>query len=137
MDTTNLYSPTEIRHRIGAAGSFSLNNLSGDIRVRGTDDEEVVVRARWDGGGGDRPLPLVVRRTETSLSIDIEDRGGWLGGWHRGGSIEFDVSVPTGARVEVQAVSADIESHRLTGDQSYRTVSGDLVIDAAAGQIAA
>ena len=128
-------SPAEIRHRIGVAGSFTLNNVSGDVRVRGTDGDEVVVRARWDHGGGDRPLPLVVRRTDSSLSIEPEDRGGWFGSWNRG-SIEFDVTVPTGARVEITAVSADIEAHRLLGDQSYRTVSGDVVVDAAGGQIA-
>src|SRR5262245_28313171 len=136
MDSNEFFgSPAEIRHRIGQAGSFSLNNVSGDVRVRGTDGDEVVVRARWDHGCGDRPLPLVVRRTDSSLSIDTEDRSGWFGSWNRG-SIEFDVTVPTGARVEVSAVSADIEAHRLLGDQSYRTVSGDVVVDAAGGQIA-
>jgi hypothetical protein len=137
MDSNELFgSPAEIRHRIGAAGSFSLNNISGDVRIRGTDGDEVVVRARWDHGGGDRPLPLVVRRTDSSLSIDTEERGGWFGSWNRG-SIEFDVTVPSGARVEIQAVSADIESHKLIGDQSYRTVSGDVVIDGSGGHIAA
>ena len=69
-----LYSPAEIRHRIGATGTFSLNNVSGDIRIRAADTDEVVVRARWDGGGGDRPLPLVVRRTDSSLHIDIDEQ---------------------------------------------------------------
>ena len=136
MDSNEFFgSPAEIRHRIGAAGSFTLNNVSGDVRVRGTDTDEVVVRARWDHGGGDRPLPLVVRRTDSSLSIDTEERDGWFGSWKRG-SIEFDVTVPTGARVEITAISADIESHRLLGDQSYRTVSGDVVVDGSGGQIA-
>jgi hypothetical protein len=137
MDSAELFSsPAEIRHRIGATGSFSLNNVSGDIRIRGADTDEVLVRARWDGGGGDRPLPLVVRRTDSSLSIETEERG-WFGSWQRHGSIEFDVMLPTGTRVEIQAVSADIESHQLIGDQSYRTVSGDIVIDGSGGQIAA
>jgi len=137
MDSNEFFgSPAEIRHRIGATGSFNLNNVSGDVRVRGTDGDEVVVRARWDHGGGDRPLPLVVRRTDSSLSIETEERGGWLGSWSRG-SIEFDVTVPSGARVEIAAVSADIESHHLVGDQSYRTVSGDVLVDASGGHIAA
>jgi len=50
-DQTDFPDPTEIRHLIGAAGSFSLHNISGDISLRGDDGDEVVVRARTDDGG--------------------------------------------------------------------------------------
>jgi len=135
-DQEGLYSPAEIRQRIGATGTFGLNNISGDIRIRAADTDEVVVRARWDGGGDDRPLPLVVRRSDSSLHIDTNEQGGWFGFRNRG-SIEFDVTVPLHARVEIQAVSADIAAHGLLGDQSYRTVSGDVAVDDAGGRVSA
>jgi hypothetical protein len=132
-DQETLYSPAEIHHRIGANGSFTLNNVSGDVRVRGVASDEVVARARWEGGG-DQPLPLVVRRSQGALHIDTEESGNWFS-WRRRGGIEFEVSVPFGARVEVQVVSSDVNVHGLTGDQAYKAVSGDISIEAAGGRI--
>jgi len=135
-DQENLNSPAQIRHRIGANGSFSLNNVSGDIRLRGNDGDEVVVTARWESGGDDRPLPLVVRRSDGALHVETDEGSGWFQFRNRGG-IDFDVSVPAGARVDVQAVSADIDSHGLLGDQQYKAVSGDLTIVAVGGRVSA
>ena len=64
-------------------------------------------------------------------SVDTDERGGWFSFRHHG-SVEFDVTVPERARVEITAVSADIASQGLLGDQSYRTVSGDVVVDGVA-----
>jgi hypothetical protein len=128
--------PAEIRHRIGQAGSFSLNNISGDIRVRGTDTDEAVVVARSDRGRGDN-LPLVVRRGEGSLAIELEQRGPLLFGlgWRHVPGVEFDVTLPRGARVEVTGVSSDIEVMALVGDQKYRSVSGDVSVLRAGGRV--
>jgi hypothetical protein len=134
-DQETIYSPAEIRHRIGAAGSFTLNNVSGDVRVRGVAGDEVVARARWEGGG-DQPLPLVVRRSQGSLHIDTEESGNWFS-WRRRGGIEFEVDVPFGARVEVQVVSSDLNIQGLTGDQAFKTVSGDIAIEDAGGRVSA
>jgi len=129
-------SPAEIRHRIGATGSFSLNEISGDIRLRGVDGDEITVVARWDGGD-DRPLPLVVRRGEGSLHIETDDKAGWLGGLRNRHGIKFEVSIPSAARIDIQAVSSDIETRDLGGDQTYKTVSGDLAIDGSGGRVSA
>ena len=128
-------SPAEIRHSIGATGSFSLNNVSGDIRLRGVEGDEVVVVARREGGG-DQPLPLVVRRSDGALHIETDERSGWFS-FRNPHSIGFDISLPAGARVEINAVSSDIQAHGLQGDQTYKTVSGDLVIDGAGGRVSA
>ena len=135
-DEERYHSPAEIRHRIGTTGTFSLNNVSGDIHLRGADTDDVTVLARWSNGGGDRALPLVVRRAEGSLQIETDERDGRFSFGHHG-SIEFDVSVPRGARVDVNAVSADVESDGLVGDHAYKTVSGDLVIERAGGRLSA
>ena len=130
-------SPAEIRHRIGPTGLLSLSSVSGDIRLRATDGDEAIVSARWDGGGGDQPLPLLVRRSEDALHVETDEQStGWFPFRNRG-AIEFDVSIPKGARVEVTAVSADVEAHGLVGDQAYRTVSGDLVVDGGGGRVSA
>ena len=136
-DQPDFPDPTEIRHVIGAAGSFSLHNISGDISLRGVEGDEVVVRARSERGRGDW-LPLVVRRSEGSLSIEIEQRGPLLFGlgWRHVPGIEFDVTLPRRARVEINAVSSDVDARGLTGEQDFRTVSGDLSLDGEGGRVA-
>jgi hypothetical protein len=136
-DQPDFPDPTEIRHVIGAAGSFSLHNISGDISLRGVDGDEVVVRARSERGRADW-LPLVVRRGEGSLSIEIEQRGPLLFGlgWRHVPGIEFDVTLPRNARLEINAVSSDIDARGLTGEQEFRTVSGDLSLDGEGGRVA-
>ena len=136
-DQTDFPDPTEIRHLIGAAGSFSLHNISGDISLRGVDGDEVVVRARSERGRGDW-LPLVVRRGDGSLSIEIEQRGPLLFGlgWRHVPGIEFEVTLPRGARVEINAVSSDIAANGLVGEQEYRTVSGDVSLEREGGRVA-
>jgi len=127
-------SPAEITHRIGHSGRFSLNNVSGDISIRGIEGEDARVIARWDSHGDD-PLPLAINRGDGYLEIETDQQRGWFS--FRRGSIEFEIELPFNARVEITAVSSDVESHRLIGEQSYRTVSGDLVIDGTGGRISA
>lgn len=134
MTDQGFTDPAEIRHTIGQAGSFSLNNISGDIRVRGADTDEAVVVAR-SGRGRQEWLPITVRKAQGMLSIDIEQKGPFFG-WGRGrADVEFDVTLPRGARVDVTAVSADIQATGLVGEQSYKTVSGDVALDGVGGRI--
>ncbi len=134
MTDQQFTDPAEIHHPIGASGSFSLNNVSGDIRVRGADTDEAVVVAR-SGRGRQEWLPITVRKAEGMLSIEIEQKGALLG-WGRGrADVEFDVTLPRGARVDITAVSADIQATGLVGEQSYRTVSGDVGLDGVGGRI--
>jgi hypothetical protein len=131
--------PAEIRHEIGANGQLTINNVSGDIEIRATDETEAVVIARSEGGRSDW-LPLAIRKSDGVLTIDVEKRSGlgMLGsifGGHDG--IEFDVAVPRGARVSINTVSSDIRSHFLTGEQSYKSVSGDIEVDPDGGRVRA
>jgi len=138
MSNEEFPSPAEIRHRIGPNGAFTLGNVSGDVRIRGTDGDEAVVVARSDHGRGDN-IPLIVRRGENSLSVEMDQSGrGLFGiGWRNVPGVEFDVTVPRGARVDVNGVSSEIEATGLLGDQNYRSVSGDLAISRAGGRISA
>jgi hypothetical protein len=135
-DTEQFRDPAEIRHRIGATGAFSLGNVSGDIRIRGVDGDEAVVKAR--GRGRNEWLPINVRRGEGSLSIEIDHRDGrGFLGW-RGRNdveVEFDIVLPHRARVDVNSVSADVDVTGMVGDQSYQTVSGDVVIVRTGGRL--
>jgi hypothetical protein len=125
----------QIRHQIGATGSLTLSNVSGSVRVRGTDAEDVTVIAR--DSSGDTPQ-LVVRRSEGALLVEPERNSrGLLGGSFGFGprSVEFEVEAPRGARVEISTVSADVDAEGLAGEQHYKTVSGDLELAGAAGRL--
>ena len=137
MDERGFQSPAEIRHRIGQDGTFTLSFVSGSIEVEANDTEEVYVKAKWEHGGDKhRELPLSVRRQDGALHIEADQRDGWFDFRHHG-SMEFRVSVPRLARVDISAVSSDIESHQLMGDQTYKTVSGDIVVDGGGGRVSA
>ena len=135
-DNEQYRDPAEIRHRIGANGAFNLANVSGDIRIRGAEGDEAVVRAR--GRGHNEWLPLNVRRGEGMLSIEIDQKGGpgFMGMFGRNNvEVEFDIVLPRAARVDVNSVSADLDATGMVGDQSYRTVSGDIVIVRTGGRV--
>jgi hypothetical protein len=124
-----------IRHVIGAGGTFALRTVAGTVRIRGTDTDEAEVIARDESG---QPPDLVVRRSPGSLQVEPERQGRKLFGGHIGigvQSIDFEVTVPRGARVEIQSVSADIIGSGLVGEQSYKLVSGDLELEAGGGRI--
>jgi hypothetical protein len=129
-------SPAEIRHRIGRDGTFGLRNISGDVRLSANDGEEIVVVARWEHGGDDRPMPVTVRRGEGSLHVETDEKSGWFSfRGHTG--ITFDVSAPLAARLDISVVSSDVEAHGFTGEQAYKTVSGDLTIEGGGGRVSA
>jgi hypothetical protein len=56
-------------------------------------------------------------------------------GWRNGPGVEFEVTLPRGARVDVNAVSSDIEVVDLIGEQTYKSVSGDVELARVGGRI--
>jgi len=131
-------NPSEIRHRIGAQGSLTINNVSGEVEIRATDGDEVSVIAQTESLRND-VLPLTVHKTDGSLTIDVEKRGGsfaQFGSWFGiNDGIEFHVTVPRAARVTINTVSADISSNFLSGEQTYKTVSGDVEANPDGGKV--
>jgi len=138
MDSQQAYpDPSEIRHKIGATGQLTINNVSGSVELRAADTDEAVVNVRSDHGRLDW-LPITVRQSDGVLAIDVEKRGpmgmfGSLFGANDG--LDFEVTLPRAARVTVNTVSADIRAHLLSGEQTYKTVSGDIEIDPDGGRI--
>lgn len=129
--------PAEIRHTIGPTGRFSLHNVSGDIELRGTDGDEVRVVAESSHGHGEE-LPLIVRKSEGALHIETDQKSFALLGktLSRGPvGIDFEVSVPRDARIEVNSVSGDVEANELGGEQAYKSVSGDLSLTGGGGRV--
>ena len=128
---------TEIRHKIGLAGSLVLNNVSGSVNVRATDVDEVIVVARSASGRGEPEIDI--ERGPDSLRVEPRCQRGrsFLGGslFANPQNIDFEVSLPRSARLSLKCVSADVRAEGLAGEQSYKTVSGDLILASTGGQI--
>lgn len=136
MNDEHIPDPVEIRHEIGSEGYLTIQNISGNVELRGSGSNEAVVVARSESGRAGS-LPLVIRRTEGGLHIEVEKRAfEGFGRWLKGGEgIEFEVSVPRMARVDINTVSADVRARFLSGEQAYKTVSGDVELDPDGGRV--
>lgn len=112
-------------HRTAAAppaGDVRINNVSGEIRVRGWDRDEVDVRAEL--GGGVERLDVIERTGGVDVKVVLPSFS------FRDGSADLDIRVPARSRVEISAVSADVsvEDHR--GDTRIQVVSSDVNVQA-------
>lgn len=127
----------EIRHQIGRGGSFALRTVAGNVHVRGADTDEAVVVAR---GASGRTPRLNVERGDGSLAIDLPRVSVSFFGRGIGSAdadLEFDVELPRDARINISSVNAAITARDLTGEQAYRTVSGDLSLTGFGGRVSA
>ena len=128
-----------------AGGELTLSNLSGDITVAGSDDSELTLRVTKrlvePGAVSDPTARYALDRVE----IEIRERGGrvaveteyprrGLAGRFtdlvRGGraavAVDYDVTVPRGAGVAIEAISGSVTVEGVDGETSIETVSGDV-----------
>ncbi len=118
-------------------GLVELLLTANDLRLRGTDDDRVVIRTR---GGED-----------IEEQIDIESEPGVIrirsggSGEHRLGPLRMrtqpsaglDVDVPRAARLSVRTLSGDVSAVGVAGPSRWGTASGDLRLQLLAGPVEA
>jgi len=124
-----------------ARGSVSIACPGGDVKVTGTDRNQIVVHARTERG--------TIRFTSSGTTARLEPANG------RGCSdANFEVSVPAGVRLTastwsgsliVHGVHGEIEAHAQSGDIEVRdagdrleveTLSGDVDVQGVRGDVA-
>jgi DUF4097 and DUF4098 domain-containing protein YvlB len=122
--------------RLGRDGTFSLENVSGDIEVTGGGGNDVridaVKRAR-------HPDASEAKAILQDMNISVSERGGSVdvrteyprsrnrrGNWY--GSVDYTVTVPRDGRVTLKSVSGDVKVTNVNGDLRAESVSGDVVI---------
>jgi hypothetical protein len=127
-----------LTHRLGPGGRLSIKTVTGGLRVRGIEGEDVHVTVTYriraaDQASAERALDsgrVAVQRGPGYLDIETPERRlstglAWLFGGARVGA-DISVDVPWGAKLRLETLSASIEAATLVGDQKYRTVSGDI-----------
>jgi DUF4097 and DUF4098 domain-containing protein YvlB len=107
--------------RLERGGTVDLSLISGRIRVIGWDRPDVKVAASIESG----ILRFDANPSRVSLSVDQSEssRGRRR---HDVGEARYDVSVPRGSRLILEAVSGDISSAGSQGEIEATSVSGDV-----------
>ena len=109
--------------RLDRGGSVDLSLISGRIRVTGWDRSDVKVSATIDRG------TLRFSATSARVSLTVDDRDDDEGRnrrHHNVGDARYEVSVPRGTRLILEAVSGDVTASGSQGEIEASSVSGDV-----------
>lgn len=134
--TPTAFADEDFEDKMAASpdGVVEIANVAGDIRVRGTDGDEVELSARL----GDDVEELIFEREGDVIVIRVEVRNssGWgWGGGGNDGSARLDVRVPRTNDVRVEAVSSDVSVSGVDGRLDVESVSGDIEIESGATRL--
>lgn len=103
---------------------ISISNLSGDVEVRGWNENRVHVT----GELGDDVEELIFERDGKQVTIKVKIPERKRG--KKDVTSDLYVSVPQGSSLNVSTVSADIDVDGVRGEQRLQTVSGDVSVEA-------
>ncbi len=118
--------------RLERGGTVDLSLISGRIRVTGWDRPDVKVVASIDNGS----LEFDANSSRVSLSVeDADDSRGHR--HHNVGDARYDVSVPRGVRLILEAVSGDITATGSQGEIEASSVSGDVDVTSGIREVSA
>jgi hypothetical protein len=116
--------------RLDRGGAVDLSLISGKIRVTGWDRQDVKVSATIDRG----TLRFDANSSRVTLSVDeSEDNRGH--GRHNVGDARYEVSVPRGSRLVLEAVSGDVTASGSQGEIEATSVSGDVDVSGGVGEV--
>jgi hypothetical protein len=127
-----------LTHSLGAGGRLSVKAITGSLRVRGIEGDDVHLTVTYriratDQVAAERALDsgrVSIDRGPGYLAIETPERRlatglAWLFGGARV-SADISIDVPWGANVRIETLSGSVEAANMVGDQKYRTVSGDV-----------
>jgi putative adhesin len=108
---------------ISKDGTVDLQLVSGEIIVTAGTGNQVRIHA-WSERG-----VLEFSSSPSRVSLDVHSQRG------RMGDTRYEVTVPTGVRLELKSVSGDITTHGVGGELEAGAVSGDIDASDASGHV--
>lgn len=131
-DTTHAADIRELSLEPG--GTVEIQLTSTDVRVRGTDGDRVVIRAR---GGQSIDDDLRIEATPRRVLVRDGDNGLRIGPLflRSGGPASLDIDLPHTAAVDLRTVSGDVHADGIGGPSHWRTASGNIRIAVSAGPV--
>jgi DUF4097 and DUF4098 domain-containing protein YvlB len=122
-------------------GTITLKNFSGNVRITGTSEAQVVINAvrRATRERLDR-IKLQIEESGSTLTINAnqrDDRDDWSDEERNNNVVEteFDIQVPAGSRLDVNVFSSDVSVTGVIGDQKVHSFSGTLTLVGVRGPI--
>jgi DUF4097 and DUF4098 domain-containing protein YvlB len=106
--------------------TVEIDNTAGSVRVVGWSRSEIQVTGTY----GDDVEQVTVEGRGSRVVVEVEIPEGRSYG-RRDIDAYLEISVPTGARIEAETVSASIDVADLTGTVELGTVSGEVTIEGA------
>jgi DUF4097 and DUF4098 domain-containing protein YvlB len=114
-------SPIDETRQVDKDATISIENLAGEVIVKGWNRSEVQITGTLDDkaeelkitGGGDR-LDIEVKYPDRVKNIDEGTR--------------LEVMIPSGCDLEISVVSADIQVDAVRGDVEIESVSGEVML---------
>jgi hypothetical protein len=129
----------EFKYPLNEGGRISLDNVNGDIRITGGSGSEVVIVATKRAGKQDYldRLEILIEASEDAIRIETRhpENAGRMWGWNDGGgSVSYELSVPSSARLDgIGTVNGDIGITGIGGEVRAKTVNGSLALESLAG----
>src|SRR4051812_9647689 len=109
--------------KLDRGGAVDLSLISGRIRVTGWDRPDVKISASIESGY------LEFEANSSRVSLGVEDNDDSRGHRnHNVGEARYDVSVPRGARLILEAVSGDVTATGSQGEIEASSVSGNVIV---------
>jgi len=126
--------------KLGRDGTFSLENVSGDVEVTGGGGSDVRIDATKRARHND---PAEAKAILQDLVISVSERGGNVDvrteyprynnrrNRYGYGSVDYTVSVPRDASVMLKSISGSVKVTNVNGELRAESVSGGIVTTAA------
>ncbi len=132
---------TERVHKVvplGAGGTLSLHNFSGEVRIVGADVNEVTIDAVRTAPRDrlDR-IKLDIQSSGSAVTIEANKKDGdGEGEKNNVVKTEFDIQVPRSTALDVDVFSSDVRVRGVSAKQSIKTFSGGAHVEDAASSVA-
>ena len=131
MTPTKDAGPVVIDHVIGDRGRLAVRLAAAELRLVATDSDRIVVRTPQGRALPDR---VAIEPTDTGLTIREKDDPGLSFGIGRR-VVQLEIEVPAMAEIAIDTAGGWLDALGLTGEQRYRTVSGEIRLRQGAGRI--
>ena len=122
-------------YHLGAGGSVIIQNVSGDVDLRGYEGDAIIVNGYKEGR--DRELVEVEDRSSAN-AVEVGVR--YPRNCNCDASVRFEVRVPRGTRYNFERISTasgNISATGVTGRLKVETASGDVTVSDVSGEISA
>lgn len=108
-----------------AKGQVEVSLVSGSAEITGWDQPQVSVEASYDDDEVQR-IDVTSERGRVVIKVVVPRS--------RNGDADLKIRVPASSELEVTAVSADLRSRNMLGEQRLKSVSGSITADVAQGE---